>query len=126
MDDPNTITPDNVIAFWPYYSQERDYSQERENGDLPICATQAAAVPFLKRQGAARPCQLASDVPRSVSMRSRCAMGRVISNRRRRKLMVAVIGLEPHELHDHAMLLLVARLGLRAQEVIAMRLDVVD
>ena len=43
-----------------------------------------------------------------------------------RRLLDAVRGQRPRDLRDHAMLLLMARLGLRAQEVIAIRLDDID
>ena len=43
-----------------------------------------------------------------------------------RKLLEATRGDRPCDLRDHAMLLLMARLGLRAQEVVAARLDDID
>ena len=43
-----------------------------------------------------------------------------------RTLLDALRGDRPRDLRDHAMLLLMARLGLRAQEVVAMRLDDID
>lgn len=43
-----------------------------------------------------------------------------------RALIDAVSGDSPRELRDHAMLLMMARLGLRGQEVIAVRLDDID
>ena len=43
-----------------------------------------------------------------------------------RKLLEAIRGDRPCDLRDHAMLLLMARLGLRAQEVVAARLDDID
>ncbi len=43
-----------------------------------------------------------------------------------RMLLDAVRGQRPRDLRDYAMLLLMARLGLRAQEVIAIRLDDID
>lgn len=43
-----------------------------------------------------------------------------------RRLVEAARGERPRELRDYAMLLLMARLGLRAQEVIAIRLDDID
>lgn len=42
------------------------------------------------------------------------------------RLLEAIRGESPRDRRDHAMLLLMARLGLRAQEVVAMRIDDID
>ncbi len=71
------------------------------------------------------PRDLAAVIPRTASARPD-GLPRHLEPETIDRLLEAVRGESPRDRRDHAMLLIMARLGLRAQEVVAMRLDDID
>ena len=112
--DPGAVTPENILAFL-------DHLSGKVNWRLPYLRN---LLRFLFWSGRI-PCDLAAIVPPSAQRRPD-GQPRHLEPGTVRKLIEAVGGDSPRELRDHAMLLLMARLGLRAQEVIAIRLDDID
>lgn len=71
------------------------------------------------------PRDLSAVIPRTAHSRTD-GLPRHLDPETVEKLLTAIRGRSPRDRRDHAMLLVMARLGLRAQEVIAMRLEDID
>lgn len=71
------------------------------------------------------PRDLSAVIPRMANTRTD-GLPRHLAPETVERLLEAIRGESPRDRRDHAMLLVMARLGLRAQEVVAMRLDDID
>ena len=114
LNDPRGITPESIFAFVDGFSGKSHWR-------LPYLRN---VLRFLFWSG-----RLARDltdaVPRSARSRPD-GLPRHLEPDTVRHLIEAVRGDSPRERRDHAMLLMMARLGLRAQEVVTVRLDDID
>ena len=113
-DDLSAITPEIVFAFL-------NHSSEKSNWRLPYLRN---ILRFLFWSGRI-PRDLTDIIPASTVSRPD-GLPRHLEPDTLRKLIEAVRGDSPRELRNHALLLLIARLGLRAQEAIAIRFDDID
>ena len=114
VDDLSCITPEVIFAL-----VDRDAG--KGGWRLPYLRN---ILRFLFASGRV-PRDLSAAIPRSASQ---CPDGspRHLEPDVVRRLLDALRGDRPRELRDYAMLQLMARLGLRAQEVVAIRLDDID
>ncbi len=114
LSDLSTITPESIFAFLDHVSGKASWR-------LPYLRN---LLRFLVLSGRI-PCDLTGAVPRSSQSRHD-GLPRHLDPDTVQQLIEAVRGNRPRELRDHAMLLLMARLGLRAQEATAVRLGDID
>ena len=113
-DDPGAVTPESIFAFV-------DRFPGKSNWRLPYLRN---ILRFLFWSGRL-PRDLTDAVPRSARSRPD-GLPRHLEPDTVRTLIEAARGDSPRERRDHAMLLMMARLGLRGQEAIAVRLDDID
>ena len=111
---PSAVTAERIFAFADRFSG-------KHNWRLPYLRN---ILRFLFWSGRI-PRHLTEAVPR-VAWRRRSGLPRHLEPDTVRSLLEAISGDSPRERRDHAMLLLMARLGLRGQEVTALRLDDID
>lgn len=114
VEDLASLTPEVVFAFL-------DHDAGKNGWRLPYLRN---ILRFLFQNGRV-PRDLADAIPKSASKRPD-GLSRHLEPEVVRRLLEALRGERPCDLRDYAMLLLMARLGLRAQEVIAIRLDDID
>ena len=111
---PSAVTAERIFTFLDHFSG-------KHNWRLPYLRN---ILRFLFWSGRI-PRDLTEAVPRAA-WRRRNGLPRHLEPDTVRSLLEAISGDSPRERRDHAMLLLMARLGLRGQEVTALRLDDID
>jgi site-specific recombinase XerD len=119
LGDLNAITPDDIVAF---LSKLKAGSLPRRYKALP--SHLRSLFKFLFWSGKTR-CNLANSLPR-VAQTNPDNLPRYLSPEEVRRLIEAVRTNDTIGRRNYAMLLLMARLGLRAPEVIAIQLDDID
>jgi hypothetical protein len=119
LGDLNAITPDDIVAF---LSKLKAGSLPRRYKALP--SHLRSLFKFLFWSGKTR-CNLANSLPR-VAQTNPDNLPRYLSPEEVRRLIEAVRTDDAIGRRNYAMLLLMARLGLRAPEVIAIQLDDID
>jgi integrase/recombinase XerD len=119
LDDLNAITPDDIVTF---ISKLEAGSLPRRYKALP--SHLRSLFKFLFWSGKTR-CNLANGLPR-VAQTNPDNLPRYLSPEEIRRLLEAVRTNDAIGRRNYAMLLLMARLGLRAPEVIAIQLDDID
>ena len=119
LGDLNAITPDDIVAF---LSKLKAGSLPRRYKALP--SHLRSLFKFLFWSGKTK-CNLANSLPR-VAQTNSDNLPRYLSPEEVRRLIEAVRTNDAIGRRNYAMLLLMARLGLRAPEVIAIQLDDID
>ena len=119
LGDLNAITPDDIVAFLGKLkagSRRVDTSRRR-----PICATCSSFC-----SGAARPSAISPTACRASPRPPATTCHAILTPKRSSGCIEAVRTNDAVGRRNYAMLLLMARLGLRAPEVIAIQLDDID
>jgi integrase/recombinase XerD len=117
--DLTAIVPGDVVAFLQHL-----FGRKAPYGDRSAASHIRTFLQYLFQRGVTKT-NLALSVP-TVAQRWDARLPRFLSPEQIEALLAWVRDNPKHGLRDHAMLLVMARLGLRAPEVIAIRLDDID
>lgn len=117
--DLTTLTPQDTVGFLQHLLTKRTPYRDKTASTHLRCLFQ-----YLFKSGATR-VNLALCVP-SVAQRWDARLPRYLSPDQIEAILAAVRTSPKHGWRDYAMLLLMARLGLRAPEIIAIQLDDID